>query len=231
MSLKVKNKEKLEEKSKFGIGSIVVIVLFILSIAYILANLNASKNHRLLYIFGFSYSVVPTDSMEPNIHVNDVTLIKNVDFDELELEDIIVYYNDVENIFVVHRIKGYFDDGSFKTKGDNYPNYDTIHVTEDNYVGKVVSSGKFFGLGKLINNGRLVIFIVLILLFLFFIISEFINIIKILKQKQEEDFKKEQKEKEESLYKELREQILKEEREKINAEIINQSKNEINDKE
>lgn len=198
---------KDNKKEKISVSTIVIISLFILCILYIFGSLRAAKNHKLFYIFGYSYSVVPTDSMEPNIHVNDVTLIKNVSFDELKLEDVIVYYNDVNNIFVVHRIKGYFDDGSFKTKGDNNPYYDEIHITEDNYVGKVVDSGKFLGLGKVINNGRNLIFILLILIFVFIIVSELINIYKIAKEKQKENLEQEQIEKERER---IRQEVIKE---------------------
>lgn len=211
MSINSTEKINNEKKNKFGISSIIVIVLFILCIAYIFGSLNSLKNHRLFFVFGYSYSVVPTNSMEPNIHVNDVTLIKKVSYDELELEDVIVYYNDERNIFVVHRIKGYFDDGSFKTKGDNNPDYDTIHITEENYLGKVVASGSFLGLGKIINNGRVFIFVFLAGIFIFIIISEVINIYKVMKEKQEEEFKKEQ------LTKEQQKQI---EREKLREEVI-----------
>lgn len=195
------------KKDKISISTIVVVCLFVLCILYIFGSLNAAKNHKLFYVFGYSYSVVPTDSMEPNIHVNDVTLIKKVDYDELQLEDVIVYYNDVNNIFVVHRIKGFFEDGSFKTKGDNNPYYDEIHITEDNYVGKVVNSGKFLGLGKIINNGRNLIFILLILIFVFIIVSELINIYKIAKEKQKENLEQEQIEKERER---IRQEVIKE---------------------
>ena len=198
---------KDNKKEKINISTIIVIVLFVLCILYIFCSLRAAKNHRLLFIFGYSYSVVPTDSMEPNIHVDDVTLIKKVDYEDLELEDVIVYYNHESNIFVVHRIKGYFDDGSFKTKGDNNQYYDEIHITEDNYIGKVVKSGKFLGLGKVINNGRNLIFILLIGIFVFIIVCETVNIYKIAKEKQTEEFKQQQIEKERE---KIREEIKKE---------------------
>ena len=46
-------------------------VLFALTIYILIAGVNAAKNNEMMNIFGYTYSVVPTDSMEPEINVGD----------------------------------------------------------------------------------------------------------------------------------------------------------------
>ena len=53
MSINSTEKINNEKKNKFGISSIIIIVLFILCIAYIFGSLNSLKNHRLFFVFGY----------------------------------------------------------------------------------------------------------------------------------------------------------------------------------
>lgn len=209
--------------SKKNISYIIIISIFVLIIALLIIGTKRIKENKLLYIFGYSYSVVPTPSMKDTINPNDIIIIKNVPFEDIKLEDIIVYYNCEENKNIVHRVKIDNEDGSFTTKGDNNDDYDKVSVTKDNYLGKAVSYGSFLGLGKLILNGRNAVFFVIIIIFAYIIISEIINLIKFSKQKQTQEIEN-KKRKEQIDYENRRREEIKEEQRKILLEELNNGK-------
>jgi len=196
------------KKNIFVVLQTVLTVIFVLFslILMILGTISLRKG-KMLKIFGYSFSVVLTPSMEPTIKVNDIIIIKDISFNELEERDIIVYYNNIENINVVHRIKYFNEDGSITTKGDNNPVEDAIHTTEANYIGKVVKHTKCLGFGTVVADYKNIVFVIIIIILSYIIISELINIVKTLKEKQELELKKKNLEIEKQ---KLREELLKE---------------------
>lgn len=204
------NKDK---KFHFNLGSILVVAIFALCILFMVVNLVVQRNHKLMYVFGYAYSVVPTESMEPTIKRDDVVLIGYDEFSDIHADpvdgDIIIYYNKNMNIFVIHRAIGYYEDGSIMTKGDNNSTIDTIHVTEDLYRGTARRYGECLGLGKLVNNGRNIIFAVVIFILCFFMVSEIIGVIKSMIKKNEEKARKE-----------LKQEDIEKERERLRQEVM-----------
>lgn len=202
-----------KKKIKFNFGSFLVILIFALCILFMLVNLVVQRNHKLMYIFGYAYSVVPTESMEPTIKRDDVVLIGRDKFNDIHADpvdgDIIIYYNENMKIFVIHRAIGYHSDGSIQTKGDNNSTPDTIHVTEDLYRGTARRWGECLGLGKLVNNGRNIIFAVVIFIMCFFMVSEIIGVIKSILKKSNDKTKNE-----------LTEKQIEEERERLRQEVM-----------
>lgn len=206
------NVKKKENKPSKVITTIIMVIVFILCIYVMIAGTKAITENKLLMFFGYNYSVVASPSMEPEIMTNDVIIVKNSDYSDLEIGDIIVYYNSELQMNIVHRIIAVYEDGTFQTKGDNNNSADTIHVSEDIYLGKVVTFGKFLGIGHLINNGRDFIFVLIILIFGYLMISEIINIIKTLKEKDKLRIEQTQKE---QINKDLDEQ-----KEKLKQEVL-----------
>lgn len=186
-------------------------LLFIFALFILITGITSAKQGKPLKLFGYSYSVVVTDSMEPTINVNDIIVIKDCEFDELEVGDIIVFYNPIENKNISHRIYNILEDNSIETKGDNPRNsVDSFKVTEEYYLGKVSDYGKFLGIGKLIVNGKTFFFIVLILIFLYVIISETINIYKTLLEKKKLELEEQKKLEDEKLREQLKEELKEE---------------------
>ena len=65
---------------------------------------------------------VVSRSMEPTLNVGDLVVIKGVSIDEVKVGDIIVYYNPLSRILVVHRVIDIQEDDGrilLYTKGDN----------------------------------------------------------------------------------------------------------------
>lgn len=184
-------------------------VLFALTIYILIAGVNAAKNNEMMSIFGYTYSVVPTDSMEPEINVGDSVIGKKESFDNLEIGDDVIYhyvYEDID-IYVVHRIIRYDEGYGFKTQGINTKQEDPIYVTKDNYVSTVVWSGSLANIGEIVLKNRGTLFLVLIAILLLIAGNGVFDIIKILDERKQLR-QKEEKEQLEQIYEdELRRQV------------------------
>ncbi len=84
-------------------------------------------------VFGFSWAVVLTGSMEPEISGNDMVIAKAQE--EYAVGDIIMFESG--NSLITHRIVEETGNG-FITKGDANNTPDSAPVTEESIVGKIV---------------------------------------------------------------------------------------------
>lgn len=195
------------------IGNVICGILLFFALLILVLGVVNHKQGKQLKLFGYSFSTVVTPSMEDTIKVNDIIIVKDVDFSDIKVGDIIVYYNYEYNINVVHRVVNINSDGSLITKGDNNNDVDAIQTTENNYVGKVVKYGSFLGLGKFVQSSKNIIFLIIFLIFLYLLIVAIKNLFKASKEKMKEEIKAKQ----ETIDKEkLREEIMKELEEKEN---------------
>lgn len=87
--------------------------------------------------------VIISQSMEPNIHVQDAILIKRAD--EYQIGDVCTYLSKNPNYFgimITHRIIGIDKNANgekvYIFKGDNNYSADTLPVTKDQVYGKVI---------------------------------------------------------------------------------------------
>lgn len=184
-------------------------VLFALTIYILIAGVNAAKNNEMMSIFGYTYSVVPTDSMEPEINVGDSVIGKKESFDNLEIGDDVIYhyvYEDID-IYVVHRIIRYDEGYGFKTQGINTKQEDPIYVTKDNYVSTVVWSGSLANIGEIVLKNRGTLFLVLIAILLLIAGNGVFDIIKILDERKQLSQKEEKEQLEQNYEDELRRQV------------------------
>lgn len=85
--------------------------------------------------FGYATLIVDTGSMESELMIGDMILIKKTD--DYKIGDIITYLHEGDTIPTTHRIINYTDDG-FVTKGDNNNTKDTEDVTPDIIIGEVI---------------------------------------------------------------------------------------------
>ena len=97
-------------------------------------------------IFPIKPIAIATGSMEPELYVGDVAVIKKCEANDVEEGDIIEYQ--MEGYTVIHRIKsktqknGQF---TFITKGDNNNTEDSEPVSEEQLIGKVIFKVRFLG--------------------------------------------------------------------------------------
>ena len=184
-------------------------VLFALTIYILIAGVNAAKNNEMMSIFGYTYSVVPTDSMEPEINVGDSVIGKKESYDNLDIGDDVIYhyvYEDID-IYVVHRIIRYDEGYGFKTQGINTNQEDPIYVTKDNYVSTVVWSRSLANIGEIVLKNRGTLFLVLIAILLLIAGNGVFDIIKILDERKQLHQQEEKEQLEQNYEDELRRQV------------------------
>ena len=140
--------------------SILSALIFIGSIYIIVGSTLALRKQELFRIFGYSYAVVPTSSMEgdnpDSLNAGDAVVIYNTPFEDLEIGDVIVYQSTTDNRMIIHRIVNETNEG-FITKGDNNALADTQVITKDSYMGKYSSHFTFFGIGLWLTDFRIIL--------------------------------------------------------------------------
>ena len=166
-----------------------IILFFSLTIYVLIAGTIALKNKEMISIFGYTYSVVPTDSMEPEIMVGDSVIARKVKFENLSIGDDIIYHYVSEDldIFIVHRIVRE-ENGGFITQGINNSSEDDVLVTKENYVAKVVWSGKAANIGELVLHNRNMIFLILTIILVLICLNGVFDILKILEEKRKLEY-------------------------------------------
>lgn len=204
--------KKFKRIIKIILSSIAGIFL-VASLYLVICNIVAMRNDKPVRIFGYSYSYVPTRSMEPTIKAGDSIIFKKTSYGSLEVGDIIVYRSqsgDTKGMYIVHRIVEETEEG-FVMRGDNNVSNDPEVITKSMYVGKYVRRFNLFNVGKVINN-RGIIYGVLVLFFFGIIMLETANIFLAAQKKKQRRLpvRDEREEIKQELLNEMREELLKE---------------------
>ena len=131
------------EKIKNGFIFILKLFIIITFLTTLASFLNSHFNINKTYVYGYKTAVVVSESMVPELQVGDMLLIKQVDYDSLQVGDIIAYEQEIneKTVVIVHRIYE-IKDNYIRTKGDNNPDVDTWIATKHNLVGKVIYNFK-----------------------------------------------------------------------------------------
>ncbi|MBM7453319.1 signal peptidase I [Acholeplasma morum] len=202
--------------------NITTVVFFLSSILLLVMGTMAVQQNRYLKIFGHSYSVVGSGSMEPTIKTGEFIVIKYVDYDTVyelveEGKQPIIAFKTDKNI--VHRAIR-TENGKIVTKGDNNNSEDSIRVDSTNYVGLITTHFMLLDLGNISLNYKNVVFLIITLLLIGILIHEFISIVKILKLKAET--------KELQAFEQNKEKWIAEEKERIKKELEEEIKSKYN---
>lgn len=205
------------KKNKW-IGYILTAICMVLCLYSAIEVIVASNQKRPPSFFGVSISNVPTHSMEDTIQAGDYVLFKKVNFEDVQLQDIIVYRSkegDMAGNFIIHRVVEVHED-YLVTQGDNLitnPVPDAEKITPDMVYGRYIG---VLGFMKIFSGvHRSAAFIILFLIVLFVIILQAVSIyLKYKKAKLEQQQKSIDLE-------QLKKEILEEELEKLK----NQNKN------
>ena len=212
-----KKKEKNEPIYKQVIGYIVSMLCILLCLYITIEVIVANTNQRPPRIFGLSVSYVPTESMEPAIKRDSYIMFSYATFDSVGEGDVVVYHNDEEGIFVVHRIISKDEtSGIIITKGDNNLVEDNVQITKEKNMiyGKYLTTVGFMSIfsGGINQN---IIFVILIFIFL---IMLGMQIFSMFIKGKTESLKEEKEKKKELLREEMKRQILEEELAKLKKE-------------
>jgi signal peptidase len=176
--------KKISAKTRkiiFGICSSLVLIFSLFILFSVIVSRMTDNSPTL---FGYSFNIVLTDSMEDEINIGDLVIAKKVQKSEIKAGDDIVFISDNPDYFgvrVVHRVKEVKGSG-FKTYGIKYGADDPMLATK--IIGKVVHVstgwGKMFSTFGSIQN---IIFFVAMIFMLGVIGSLIRNIVVIARGK------------------------------------------------
>lgn len=168
--------------------SVIPALIFVFAIYVIINIAVAYRKQEVPHIFGYSYMIVVTGSMEPTIAINDFIVVKARD--TYVEDDIITFYYDIKQNgtleVVTHRIVAINDD-EIVAKGDavSDPNQ-TQTITKDDIIGKVIYQSTFLGQFLSLNflQNKNLIFGILVFSLSVFAIYQIVKIIKLRKENQ-----------------------------------------------
>ncbi|MBU1093101.1 MAG: S26 family signal peptidase [Firmicutes bacterium] len=173
-----------------GIMISLTIMIAGLSISIMFMGASAYKNNELVYIFDYSFSIIPTESMigsaYDSLEPGDMVIIQKSSFEDVEIGDVIVFQDTVEiqgtpsNILIIHRVIGINSDGEYITKGDNPSNSIDPHpVTESSYQGSFYAKVTFIKpIVSLMLSSRSLVFLALIAVLIGLMIWELAHMYK-----------------------------------------------------
>ena len=137
---------------------LIILLIFVLYQKYI-------KNVEHIKVFGYSFFIVKTGSMEPNINMGELIIVK--ENKEYNLGDVITYYDG--NVFITHRVIDK-SENVYLTKGDMNNEYDE-KVNYGNIIGKVIFHSKLLGI-LITDYIKIIICLYIMVMFVF---SIFLN--------------------------------------------------------
>ena len=184
------------------IMAVISVVIFILGLTIFVSVLRASAG-KAPSVFGFSVLQVTSGSMEPEIPVGGIVVVRKVKPESLKVGDVISFYSndvDISGKVNTHRIVEIKQSESgekiFRTKGDANEYADTAAVFEIDLVGKMILNlgsvgGSVFDVLR--NPTIILIFIVLPLIFI--TLGEAVNLAKLIAEYKFSDQKDEDDEK------------------------------------
>lgn len=194
------------------------VLFFVLAFVIIIVGIKGAKENKPIMIFGYMYSVVPTESMMPDINPGDFVFSKKKEYSELKVNQDVIYYSEEKDIYIVHRIYKDNLDGTYQMKGINNSDVDDEYLTEDNYVASVVKVVTLLNAGTTMMNNKSLIFIFIIVIFLGLFIAELFKIILTYKEEKLKEDKK--------LIQEKKNKFIEEEKNKMREEILKELQEE-----
>ena len=157
-------------------------ILFYMALAFCLmisiTMIRAKVSGKQPEILGYKFFVVLTGSMEPELPVGDLIIVKSIDPMKIKTDDVITFQSTQSNNMITHRVKGISNDNNieFITKGDANKVEDPHPVDSDNVIGKV--SGHLPKVGGILKFVQTKVKVVLIVILAIATMLAFINGIK-----------------------------------------------------
>jgi signal peptidase len=171
-------------------------------------GVKSSSEDDRLNVFGYSYSVVASNSMEPTIKVGDIIISKDISLDEVKINDIVVFYSKTNEKFITHRVIEIIDSAKLVTKGDHpSASVDLDFVTTENYEGVVVNYGSYLGLGNVVLEYKNLAFGLIFMIFVLIIVNEVFSIIRVAKIEKQKSIDDARRKEYESLRQKMKEEI------------------------
>ena len=150
--------------AKSSVGFVVSLVLFALAVLVFIMVAKAKSENRPASFFGYSFSVVASPSMEPEIMVGDLIIVKDSKIEDAKLGDWVVYVKEdgvMAGQFIVHEVVAVFEDEkgvAITTRGINNDSDDALPVHSNNFIGHVTFVSSF--LGAIVSHWVLIVILI-----------------------------------------------------------------------
>lgn len=182
-------------KKVISITSCALSILIFLTALYIgIVSTVARSRGEQPSVFGYSFSIVVTDSMHGEIEVGELIIYSQTEIGSIEQGDNIVFVarsGAVAGRSVVHKVNqiGVDEQGVFiETKGVNNDLPDEDYVRADNLLGIVVHHSAFLGIiVSFFSNIVNVIILFVVLIAVFVAVKQIVKIVRLIKEKPSEE--------------------------------------------
>ena len=174
--------KKVNKVSK--IVGIISTVFLVLCVGILLYSTISYAKTGLVKFFGYSYHVIQSHSMEPEIKVGDLVIVKEVPYSEINEEDDILFkcedtnedHKEVYGKYIVHRVREKTEtEGVYITYGIRQNIDDRVPSKAE---GKVVAvNSSLGGLFSFITQGKSIIFVVAIFGVVIFTIMQLCTVV------------------------------------------------------
>jgi len=175
------NKNK---KTSRIIGTIISVVLTAIILIVLVFVFYSRITGRVPKFFGYSCLYIVSGSMEDTIETGSVIFVKEINPNELKVNDIISFYSSDPSIKGkpnTHRIVEITDQG-YKTIGDaNYGQVDKYPVSESDVIGVYKGTSKQLSFFVGLLRKPVVLMLIIVIPTVIFFIYELRNLIKRLK--------------------------------------------------
>lgn len=215
--------EKNENKSKVAkIFSIISMVFLVFCVSILIYSTISYSKSGLVNFFGYSFHAIQTESMEPEINVGDLVIVKKVPYSEINVGDDILFKCEdttsrVYGQYIVHRVKEFTTtEGVYITYGIN--NSGIPDKVPSKAEGKVVVVSSTFGsIFLFVTNSRNLIMLIGIVCLLIFTFLQLCSVIANASKLKEEKAK-EKMQNDVELQEKIKKELLDEMKNKDNKE-------------
>lgn len=184
------------------ISLILSIVMFALALIVLVTSITAHARNDRVQLFGYSFAVVVTNSMYPEIKAGDLIIVKSCNISEIELDQNAVFKGlsgDFKDLSVVHKVVGIQEDDEvgiqLRTKGVNNGKEDDDLVTAANFIGREVFHSTALGnIITFLKNPINWVYVLVFVLAISFVVMQSVKIFKMIKNKNNGKNKDEDKE-------------------------------------
>lgn len=164
----IKRKEKNAKRKKIVVTIVYILLLPLLIYNVTLIFKSIINPNKTPDFFGYKTYVIVSGSMEPNLKIGDIVVVKKVNENELNVGDIISFRQG-QNV-VTHRIsqiKYEYGEKIYITRGDNNNTEDNGSIDYSYIEGKVVNNIKKAGKVVIFFQGKLSIIIIVLFFYMY----------------------------------------------------------------
>jgi signal peptidase len=160
-NLRVEQKRSHLKILLIGLPILIILVVLLYSAFLVSYSLKGPEDK---YIFGLKAYLVETASMEPELQIGDVIIIKKVNsIEELEPGQIITFKNRGE--IITHRIQSLnLKLNKVRTKGDSNSSEDIEAISTKDIIGRKILRLPKFNIAEIIARNGMYIFIIVMII-------------------------------------------------------------------